>query len=423
MKGGRRVLYAASSMERIEKRDVSGEPENGQISHELPKRKRGRPPGTRKTVALPEREQVEPHEAGEMLPKVETHEIHEIAEVEFNDERLAYTLDEEKLSPFSSLLRSILRHDRSEIARVAKELEVAENTIYRWMNGSSEPRPVHLRRLPDVLAEHRGHISFAINQTFPGILDIHASGIPEVRKDIYRRVLDLVYTIEEPDTRSWQVSQTLFEYALLHLDAERHGMAVTYASLMQPRNDDHKIHSLREAAMRGSDPWPHSFESKAFLGSMSLAGNAAVFQRMQIWDAADEGSRLTVEVDDFEESACATPVMRGNHLAGVLIFSSTRRGFFHDTMACKAVDEYAHLLATALLDTDFYPYSQLSLRPMPGLKWQRAYISEIYVSRILTYARKYAISRAEAELRVRQELEAQFEEEGHRELGVQGLPL
>ncbi len=123
-------------------------------------------------------------------------------------------------------------------------MDVAENTIYRWMNGSSEPRATYLKRLPDVLPEHRGNLSYVINQTFPGVLDMQTAGIREVNKDIYRRVLDLVAMTVEEDTRFWQVSQAIFEYALLHLDVERHGMAITFARLMLAHKDG--IHSLRE---------------------------------------------------------------------------------------------------------------------------------------------------------------------------------
>ncbi len=47
---------------------------------------------------------------------------------------------------------------------------------------------------------------------------------------------------------------------------------------------------------------------------------------------------------------------------------------------------------------------------MPGLREQREHITHSYVTRILTYARKYGISRMEAELRVRKEMELEFEE-------------
>src|SRR5450432_2578891 len=181
---------------------------NGQDAAELPRRKRGRPPGSRKTTVSeqkrsePRDEQLiaigtsgekgwSPDEGASSLPHVN----------EVNEEKLTYASPEGTSTSFSNFLRTILYHDRTEITRVAREMDVAENTIYRWMNGSSEPRATYLKRLPDVLSEHRGNLSYAINQTFPGVLDIQTVGIREVNKDIYRRVLDLVTMIVEEDTR------------------------------------------------------------------------------------------------------------------------------------------------------------------------------------------------------------------------------
>jgi len=326
----------------------------------------------------------------------------------FDDEQLAYTLSDEKLSHFSSLLRHILRHDRAEITRVARDLDVAEITIDRWMSGSSEPRTVHLKHLPEVLGEHRGDITSAINQTFPGVLDPPSLGIHEVKKDIYRRVLELVTTTQEDDARYWQVTQDIFEYALLHLDSDRRGLAITYANLMPPQEDG--IHSLREAAMRGNYPWPYSLESRAYLGSTTLAGTAATQQRLQTWDNLNNEERLQVDIDTFERSAAACPVMHAGRISGVLIISSTQTGFFADPMARQAVSEYAQLLALALHENAFYPHSLLHLRPMPEVKWQREEIRHVYVNRIITYARKHMIARQEAEQRVLSEMEREFEE-------------
>src|SRR6185312_8628356 len=115
------------------------------------KKKRGRPPGTRKITPLsaskrPGRRDM-PKFFDTQGTKLNSSILTPVESIEANDEQLAYTLEEENLSPFSSLLRITLRHDRSEISRVAREMEVAENTIYRWMSGSSEPRAVHLKRL------------------------------------------------------------------------------------------------------------------------------------------------------------------------------------------------------------------------------------------------------------------------------------
>ncbi len=373
--------------------------ENGQ------RKKRGRPPGSRKLTSTSEQKRSERRD--ERHPGAPSTPA---GTEEANDEQLAYALADEKLTPFSSLLRNILRHDRTEIMRVARELEVAENTIYRWMNGSSEPRAIHLKRLPDVLLEHRSNLSYAINQTFPGVLDTASTGIREVRKDIYRRVLELVATTGEEVTCFWQVSQAIFEYALLHLDAGRLGLAITYAKLMPAHEDG--IHTLREAAMRGNPPWPFDIESKAYLGSTTLAGTAVTMQRMLVWNSVGSGDRLQVEVDDHEASACAVPIMRGNRIAGALIVSSTQPTFFNDAMASQAVLEYAQLLAIALPETDFQPHARLNLRPLPDLKFQREQITRFYVGRILTYARKHGTSRTEAELLVRSEMEKEFEDLG-----------
>jgi hypothetical protein len=363
------------------------------VNHEVPEqhRKRGRPLGSKKK-----------HSGASQKSE----------EMVFDDEQLAYTLAEEKLSPFSSLLRHILRHDRAETTRVARDLEVAEITVYRWMNGSSDPRVIHLKRLPEVLGEHRGNLTYAINQTFPGVLDPPSLGIREVRKDIYRRVLDLITTTPEEDARYWQVTQAIFEYALLHLDSDRRGLAITYANLMPAHSDG--IHSLREAAMRGNYPWPFSLESKAYLGSTTLAGAAAMLQRLQTWDNLGNEERLQVDIDEFERSAAACPVMHAGRIAGMLIVSSTQTSFFADPMACQAVTEYAQLLALALRDENFFPCSLLQLRPMPDVKWQRAEIERSYVNRIITYARKHMISRQEAEKHVLGEMEREFEERGRR---------
>ncbi|TMD61715.1 MAG: helix-turn-helix transcriptional regulator [Chloroflexi bacterium] len=334
-----------------------------------------------------------------------------------SDEHLAYTLEEEDISQFSSFLRHILKHDHMEIARIASELNVAENTIYRWMNGRSEPRPANLKKLLEVLPEHVSSLTYVINHTFPGVLESLSTGLREVQKDIYRRVMELFTTIMDDDARQWQITQAIFEYALQHLDSDRRGLVITFAKLMPAREDG--IHSLVETTLRGNDPWPYALENHTYLGSTTMAGTAAILDRFQTWDNFKASERSQVEIDEFERSACAFPVTRGGRIAGVLIVSSTERGFFNNPIACQAVIEYAKLLSLAFPEKDFYPFSLLNLRPMPDLKWQRAEISQSYVQRIMTYARKMGISRQEAEAYVRRDMEAEFEEIGQIQLQQQ----
>jgi len=235
----------------------------------------------------------------------------------------------------------------------------------------------------------------------------HFSDVREPQKDIYRRVLELRETTIEDGMRRWQITQAIFEDALLRLDPKRFGLSILYAGLMPAREDG--IHSLYELEMRGSYPWPFTLESKAYLGSTTLAGTAAMLQRMQQWDDLDSNGRLQIMVDELERSACAQPVMLAGRMAGVLVVTSAQPGFFMDQALCKAVVEYARLLTLAFNDRDFYPCSQIQLKPMPDLRWQRAEMSRLYVSRVVACASKENLPLAEAEEFVLREMEEEFE--------------
>lgn len=363
-------------------------------------KKRGRPP---KKQMLYVQEQDQP--VVQKKDKQPAQNLSNLAE-----EAVIYSSGEEQLSPFSMFLRQLLKGERAAITNLAYELEVSENTIYRWMNDRSDPRPVHLKKLVEILPQHRENLFYAINQTFPGALDEFIAEPREVQKDIYQRVMELFTTVAEPLTRRRQIIQTIFEHALHHFDPDQQGLAITYAQLMPAHADG--IHSLYEAAMRGNPPWSFTLENSIYLGSTTLAGAAAIHDRMQMWDNLDESERLQYEVDDFERSACACPVTYGGRIAGVLIFSSTQPAFFAHPVASRTVAEYAKLLSLAFPDNEFYPFSLLNLRPMPDLKWQREEISRSYVNRIIAYARKMEISRPEAEIYMRAHLESEFEEVG-----------
>ena len=237
-------------------------------------------------------------------------------------------------------------------------------------------------------------------------------GFREVQKPIYRRVLELLTTVVDTEQRSWQIMQAIFEAILLHLDPEHFGLVSTYATLMPTRADG--VHSLVEVFMHGNYPWPVALENHAYLGSTTLAGTAAMLERMQTWDNLSETERLQVEVDEFERSACACPVERGGRIAGVLIISSRRPDFFANAIVCQAALEYAQLLSLAFLEAEFVPFTLLNLVPMPELRWQRAEVGDSYIQRIITCARKFGISRQDAEQRVRIDMEAEFEELGRR---------
>jgi hypothetical protein len=101
--------------------------------------------------------------------------------------------------------------------------------------------------------------------------------------------------------------------------------------------------------------------------------------------------------------------MRGGRLAGVLIVSSAQEDFVRNPAVPRTVGDYAHLLAAGLMDGDFYSTSLIRLVPMPELDWQRDKIARSYLNRVVEYARKQCLSFAEAEQKVLQDLEEEFE--------------
>ncbi len=314
--------------------------------------------------------------------------------------------------PFSILLGFLIKNDRSEILRLAREIGVSDNTVYRWISGTSEPRLSHMQRLLEVLP----HAYLPQSSAAPGSFML-ANGRGtlnqqpacwDVPKEIYRRVMEQAAITVDDASRRWHIVETIFEYALLHLDPDRLGMALTYARLMPPREDG-TIHSLYEAEMRGQAPWPFALDFKAYLGSTTLAGTAAMLQRVYTWSRKDEETRHPVGLDENERSSCAAPVMRGGRLAGVLIISSVLDDFVRNPALPRAIGDYAYLLAAGLMDSDFYPVELVKLVPMPELKWQRERISNTYLNRVVEYARKQCLSFTEAEQKVLQELEDDFE--------------
>jgi transcriptional regulator with XRE-family HTH domain len=325
-----------------------------------------------------------------------------------------HSVGEEHLTPFSSLLCKIIGRDRAEIAQIARKLDVSENTIYRWMNGISEPRSMYLKRLIEIFPSHHESLTYAIHQTFGSMPEAPIQTLDGVRKEIYRSVLEILSTVADRSARFWQIAQAIFDYGLHHMDRENRGLAMTFAKVMPPYEDG--IHSLIEVLVRGTPPWPHSTESKAYLGSTTLAGTAAELQRIQIWDDSDASNRAQVEVDQFERSACAVPVTRGSLIGGVLIVSSAQSGFFREPTVCQIVAEYALMMGVALADQDFYPSELLCLRPMPHLRWQHKELAISYRDRLVAYARTHGKPFREAEAQVQRDLEREFEQKAYSEL-------
>lgn len=236
-----------------------------------------------------------------------------------------------------------------------------------------------------------------------------AADFRDVQKSLYRRVLEIVATVED-HMQHWMIVQTIFEYVLFHFNKLHGGLVVRYARVGPEHADG--IHTLHEVAMYGTPPWSATSQGLLYWGSTHLAGWAATRQHMQVWDVCDRSQRMSIDVDEYEQSICAHPVTRAGLLAGVLQLSSTQPGFFSHPLTRQAVHEYALLLALAFRPQEFKPFSCLHLRVMPDLLWQRSQMERWYVERVLKCVRQGGLPREEAEALVRREMELEFEQQG-----------
>jgi hypothetical protein len=239
-----------------------------------------------------------------------------------------------------------------------------------------------------------------------------------IQKDLYKRVLEIVATVGD-DTRQWRIIQAVFDYMFFRLDAEKKGLAIRYARVGHEHVDG--IHSLYESSMYGTSPWPLTSQNLVYWGRSHLAGWAAELQRMQIWDALDGHQYRPVDIDEYEQSSCAYPLLQGGSLAGVFMLSSTQPGFFRNQLIQEAVHECALLLTLACNERDFYPCASLNLALLPDLLWQRAEIQRIYVKRMLDCVNETGLPRRHAEAIVRSEIELEFEQHVRSQLSSHNM--
>lgn len=238
-----------------------------------------------------------------------------------------------------------------------------------------------------------------------------------IQKDLYKRVLEMFSTVND-DTRQWRIMQAIFEYMVFRFDAEQKGLVIRYAKVGYDHEDG--IHSLYEASMYGTSPWPLTSQNLVYWGRTHLAGWAVELRRMQRWDVRDNNPHWPVDIDEYEQSSCAYPLLQGDNLAGVVMISSVQPGFFSDPFIWEAVHECGLLLTLAFDARDFYPCSHLNLTLMPDLRWQRIEMQRAYVKRLLACVNQTGLPHRHAEMIVRREMELEFENYVRRNLAQRG---
>lgn len=117
---------------------------------------------------------------------------------------------------------------------------------------------------------------------------------------------------------------------------------------------------------------------------------------------------------DWEESALAYPLMRGDRVAGCVLFSSTQRDYFVSPVRRSLVEQYARLVTLAFEPEDFYPLKNVEFYLMPDYKLQRPLVPRFrdLVSQNLLTAQRAGkdISTKDAEQQAWQQIEQELAE-------------
>lgn len=281
----------------------------------------------------------------------------------------------QQIGSWRELLSQVIERP-AERERIAMECSIRSITLTRWINGESIPRPQNLQALlkalppqyqeqfRELLAED-GFMPLATKEQ-----EYSVSEIP------YKLIHEVLETRAHAVDTFWAMSSQILQHALRHLDMESAGMSISVVRCMPP-TDDGQIHSLHESLGLGTAPWASALEPKAlFLGAESLSGYAAMTGHfVQVEDLREQTSFVPAYATEHEVSAAACPIVYSNRIAGCLLLSSTRPGYFLSDARHFLIQDYTNLLALAFESEEFYPSKYLNLRVMPTLEVQQPYIT------------------------------------------------
>lgn len=319
----------------------------------------------------------------------------------------------EKFSSWREFLEHCIQ-DSAEKQRIANELGVNAITLTRWVNNTSNPRPINLHRLLEALPRYYSVLAELIALEYPGFIDTAVKNLDDVTQEIpsafYARILN-AYANTPKAQRFWSISNLILQQALGQLDPEHIGLAITIVQCMPPAADS-KIRSLREAVGRGNPPWDMNLEQRAiFLGEESLAGNVVTNCHHRIIQNRAEGRIFPAHWVEWEQSAAAYPILRAGAIAGCLLVSCVRPDYFLP-IRCTLIQQYAELMTLVFEPEEFYSPQQIDLRLMPYYRTQEQYLVDFQkrVAHFMTQAMRnqQSLSYIQARQLVWNQLEEEF---------------
>ncbi len=264
----------------------------------------------------------------------------------------------------------------TERERIANECGIRSITLTRWINGESIPRSQNLQALLKALPpqyQEQFRELLAEDGFEPLAVREQERSVDEIP---YKLIHEVLETRAHAADTFWAMSSQILQHTLRHLDIESAGMSLSVVRCMPPTSDG-QIHSLHESLGLGTAPWASVLEPKAlFLGAESLAGYTMMTGHfVQVEDLREQTSFVPAYPTEHEVSAAACPIVYRGRVAGCLLLSSTRPGYFLSSARRFLIQGYTNLLALAFEPEEFYPPECLNLRLMPPLEVQRPYLT------------------------------------------------
>jgi transcriptional regulator with XRE-family HTH domain len=268
--------------------------------------------------------------------------------------------------------------DSKERQRIAGTLGITPITLARWISGESSPRPQNLRRLLEILPEHREQLAQLFSSEFKGSFENNEDSqetLSEIPVAFYERVLHS-YTQLPTILRFTGIIDTILQQITTQLDPDRSGIAVVIVKCVPPADKDQKIRSLHEVEGRGTPPWSTDLNHDILLGAESLAGYTLMTAHPAAIQDVNTDKSLVAPLHSakFMASQAAHPIFRSDGVAGCLLVSSTQPHFFTSTQLAL-IAKYAELMSIAFDATDFYAFGNIDLRVMPSYELQASYFS------------------------------------------------
>jgi transcriptional regulator with XRE-family HTH domain len=319
----------------------------------------------------------------------------------------------EAIQSWRELLGKVIA-DPQERQRIADALGVNPITLTRWATNKSNPRQDNLRPLFEALPQHRQLLTELIAQEFPQLINevlSQESITPTIPSEFYARVLS-VHTTSPTRLRVSTMRLLILQQIIAHLDPRQEGLLALIAQCVPPRAG-HKVRSMHMTYGRSTPGWSSLVENRTlFFGAESQVGQALSTAQPVIVNSPEVRELLfPMHGSPFDTSSLAYPLLQADRAAGCLAVASIHPHYFTQERL-ELLQEYAHLLVLAFEPEEFYDLQDIELGIMPRPELQPAHLMSFQkrVTQHLIQAsqRNQVLSRPQAELLVRQELEEEF---------------